>query len=170
MALKNTLATWSLLLCAPILGCLDSAIAQDASVIRLSEPVEVTDQYETFGEPLVKADSAQPLREIMQTPDDYVDASVQVTAKVEKVCQKKGCFFVAQDGAHLVRVRFKDYGFFVPTDISGRTVTLRGVLKRHELSAEQAAHFNQDAASPNAFRAGAQYEIVATAVRVPLEG
>ncbi len=142
------------------------AWAGDSGVIRLSEPVEVTDAYETFGAPLPAAD-AMSLAAIIEDADRYADADVQITVKVKQVCQKKGCFFVAQDGPHIARVSFKDYGFFVPTDISGRTVTLHGVLKRNELSEAQAEHFSKDAGKPGAFKPGPQYEIVAVSVRVP---
>ncbi len=142
------------------------AWAGDSGVIRLSEPVEVTDAYETFGAPLPAAD-AMSLAAVIEDADRYADADVQITVKVKQVCQKKGCFFVAQDGPHIARVSFKDYGFFVPTDISGRTVTLHGVLKRNEITEAQAKHFSEDAGRPGAFKAGPQYEIVAVSVRVP---
>ena len=148
------------------LVCCASGWAGESSVIRLSEPVESTDAYETFGAPLPAAD-ALTLAAVLGDAEQYADADVQITAKVKQVCQKKGCFFVAQDGPHIARVSFKDYGFFVPTDISGRTVTLHGVLKRNELSEAQAEHFSKDAGKPGAFKPGPQYEIVAVSVRVP---
>lgn len=140
--------------------------AADTEVIRLSEPVEATDDYETFGAPLPAAE-AMSLAAVIEGAERYADTDVQITAKVKQVCRKKGCFFVAQDGPHIARVSFKDYGFFVPTDIGGRTVTLHGVLKRHELGKAQAEHFSEDAGRPGAFRPGPQYEIVATSVRIP---
>ena len=67
-----------------------------------------------------------------------------------------------------MRVAFKDYGFFVPTDISGRDVTLVGELRQVELSAEQAAHFEEDMGSTDvAVAPGPRFEIVASSVRVP---
>ena len=148
------------------IACCSTALAGDPGVIRLSEPVEATDEYETFGAPLPAAD-AMSLAAVIEDADRYADADVQITTRVKQVCQKKGCFFVAQDGPHIARVSFKDYGFFVPTDISGRTVTLHGVLKRKEITEAQAKHFSEDAGRPGAFKAGPQYEIVAVSVRVP---
>lgn len=156
----------SLLSLLGALVCCAGAWAGDAGVIRLSEPVEATDEYETFGAPLPAADVMR-LAAVIEDADRYANTDVQITTRVKQVCQKKGCFFVAQDGPHVARVSFKDYGFFVPTDISGRTVTLHGVLKRKELSEAQAEHFNEDAGKPGAFRSGPEYEIVAISVRVP---
>lgn len=142
--------------------------SDDPSVVRLSEPVEVTDTHETFGAPM--ADSADPiaLSQLVENHADYEGSSVVIEARVSQVCQKKGCFFIAQDGPTTVRVAFKDYSFFVPTNISGRQVTLVGELRRVELSEKQAAHLEEDLRSANAdVRPGPQFEIVASAVRVP---
>ncbi|MEM1438872.1 MAG: DUF4920 domain-containing protein [Pseudomonadota bacterium] len=141
--------------------------ADETQVIRLSEPVESTETYETFGSPLPAVAEEASLVDVLDDSDRYADTDVQVTTKVKQVCQKKGCFFVAQAGGHVVRVSFKDYSFFVPTDISGKTVTLHGTLKRHELTQAQAEHFSKDAGEPGAFKPGWQYEIVAVSVRVP---
>ncbi len=135
--------------------------------LRLSEPVTVSETDETFGAKIDGAPATVTLGDLLANPDNYVDAAVAVTTRVGKVCQKKGCFFIAQDGNQSVRVSFKDYGFFVPTDISGKTVTLVGALTRRELSQQEAEHFNSDVGGTGSFEAGVVYEIVATAVRIP---
>ena len=156
----------SLLVAAMLLSPVGAKAGEDG-VVRLSEPVEATDTHETFGAKLPEAGSAMALAKLLADADRYLDREVKVTARVAQVCQKKGCFFVAQDESHTARVSFKDYGFFVPSDISGRTVTLAGELKRKNMSAEQAEHYNTDLGDESAFEPGAQYEIVATSVRVP---
>src|SRR5690606_33186339 len=52
----------------------------------------------------------------------------KVTGKVVEVCKKKGCFVrVLREGdGDPILVRFKDYGFFMPQDIVGKTVVLEG--------------------------------------------
>ena len=146
------------------------AIAADsgAPVIRLSEPVETTAEAETFGTPFVESSSLIELTALLDNTDQYLGRPVSVSARVAQVCQKKGCFFIAQDGDATIRVSFKDYGFFVPTDIGGRRVTLAGELVRRDLSADQADHYNADlGGTDKAVQAGVVYEIVATSVRVP---
>ncbi len=138
-----------------------------ADVVRLSEPVESTDSYETFGAPLPEQADVIALGALLTASASYLDRDVVVETRVAQVCQAKGCFFIAQEGSHAARVSFKDYGFFVPSDISGRTVTLAGTLIRSELSEAQAAHLNEDAGGGASIRPGAQYEIVATSVRIP---
>ena len=144
------------------------ALADDESaVVRLSEPVESTDAWETFGAPLDESLDNVALTTLVDEGDSYLGEPVLVTARVSQVCQKKGCFFIAQQGNTVVRVSFKDYGFFVPTDISGRQVTLAGELVEREVSEDQAEHMNEDLGDTDAMQAGVVYEIVATSVRVP---
>jgi hypothetical protein len=158
---------WALLAC--FLVAAQFAWADDEQkVIRLSEPIEVTDTHETFGAAMPEAAKPVALAALVAQHDDYADKNVVVAARVSQVCQKKGCFFIAKDGATTVRVSFKDYSFFVPTDISGRDVTLVGKLKQVELTEEQAAHLEEDMGSEDVDVApGPQFEIVASAVRVP---
>ena len=140
----------------------------EPTVVRLSEPVEVSDTHETFGAAMPTAAEPVSLSTVVAQHADYADKSVTVDARVSKVCQKKGCFFIAKDGATTVRVSFKDYSFFVPTDISGKQVTLVGELRQVELSEDQVAHFEEDmGAADTGVAPGPQFEIVASAVRVP---
>lgn len=140
----------------------------DQPVVRLSEPVEVTEEHETFGRPLVVDADVRSLSDVMRRAEQLLDRRVLVEARVSKVCQKKGCFFIATDGDTVVRVSFRDYGFFVPTDIGSKSVLLDGSLVKVERSPAQAAHLKEDARDDDAsLNAGLVYEIVADAVRVP---
>lgn len=142
-----------------------------AEGIRLSEPVAEDADSETFGEAMSRAEEGLPtlsLAQVVSQADELAGQQVAVNTRVAQVCQKKGCFFVAQEGAAALRVSFKDYGFFVPTDIAGRTVTLVGELVRKRRDAAEAAHLQDDAGVDAAsLRAGEVYEIVASSVRVP---
>ena len=91
-----------------------------ADVIRLSEPVQKDATSETYGEPLSTMPQAVELKMLLASPAEHLNKSFSVTTQVAKVCQKKGCFFIAQAGSEIIRVAFKDYGFFVPTDIAAR--------------------------------------------------
>ena len=137
-----------------------------AEVTRLSEPVAVTDDAEVFGAPLDENATPATLAALLESPGDYVDTAVRVDAKISQVCQKKGCFMIATTGDKAVRISFKDYSFFVPTDTGGKTVSLTGTFIERELSEKQAAHFREDAGS-DVLQAGKVYEIVADAVSIP---
>jgi hypothetical protein len=151
------------LLLASLVGIAD----ESSGVIRLSEPVASTAISETFGAELTSGKEALTLATLMEDPGNWTDKTVRVQTRVAKVCQKKGCFFVAQDGATSVRVSFRDYGFFVPTDIGGKTVLLEGSLIRLERSEEQARHQAEDLGGETTVAPGLAWEIIADAVQVP---
>lgn len=140
-----------------------------ANVIRLSEPVASTDTYEVFGAPMDDTREPVTLRELVNNDEQFLGREVLLTTRVAKVCQKKGCFFIAQDGDALARVTFKDYGFFIPTDSAGKEVTLAGTFTRQELSEAKARHYSTDLgekpASPPT--TSFEYQIVASSIRVP---
>jgi hypothetical protein len=148
--------------------CMLIVVTSQAETIRLSEPVASDAQSETFGAPIdhdlprVNADA------LASSPQEHLGAKFQIELPIAKVCQQKGCFFIAQANQRVFRVSFKDYGFFIPTDAGGKTVLLNGELITKELSAKQAAHFNSDLkSSAQSIRAGLSYEIVADSVKIP---
>jgi len=145
-----------------------AAAAAAADVVRLSEPVLVTDTHEVFGAPLPDSGEAMEIGELLANSAQYQGRDVLLTTRIARVCQQKGCFFIAQHGADSVRVTFKDYGFFIPSDSGGKTVTLAGTFSRKPLDPAEAAHIAADLGEappedPPAF----EYAIVATSVAIP---
>jgi len=148
---------------------LASTAVADDDVVRLSEPVNETETYEDFGAVLPESEASRSLGGAISQLDELAGQSVVIETEIEQVCQKKGCFFIARDGQATARVRFQDYGFFIPTDSAGKTVKLAGTLQRVELTPEQAAHFAEDVGEePDADQmTDFEYQIMATAVRIP---
>lgn len=143
------------------------ALAAESDVVRLSEPVEVTDTYEVFGSNPSGSFEKVALENLVANSDQYQGQEVLVETRIAKVCQKKGCFFIAQSGADSVRITFEDYGFFIPTDSGGKQVMLAGVFSRKPVSAEQAKHLAEDLGEKVAEDAPAfEYSIVATGVKI----
>ena len=148
-----------------------SVVFAGEQVIRLSEPVHATDDYEEFGSRLPDQPETITLAALVAGAESALGKTSIVEARVAKVCQKKGCFFIAQDGEAVVRVSFKDYAFFVPTDIGGSRVLLSGVLVEREVTEEEAAHYAADLKTETTpVKAGVVYEIIADGVRVPTGG
>jgi hypothetical protein len=140
----------------------------NANTLRLSEPVRQDAISETFGVELDNALSKVSMQSLTTDPSLHLSKPFQVEARIAKVCQKKGCFFIAQQAQHTLRVSFQNYGFFIPTDSSGKTVTLSGELVKRELSPEQVAHFKADLKNEtNIVKPGVVYEIVAYSVKIP---
>lgn len=150
------------ILCFVLLSC-----GVSADTIRLSEPVSQDDQSETFGIVLNTALPSLSMANLVNHSDKYLGKPFQLTTRIAKVCQKKGCFFIAQQDQYVLRVSFRDYSFFIPTDSSGKTVTLAGELIQKEMSPEQLAHFKTDLGGKSGLKAGSVFEIVADSVRIP---
>lgn len=139
-----------------------------AKVLRLSEPVASDKTSETFGRVLNQNLPLTTLAELKKNPEANTGKIFRLQARVAKVCQKKGCFFIAQQGDDVMRVAFRDYSFFIPTDSHGKTMMLAGELIAKQMSKKQAAHFRQDLKeNSNAIKAGLVYEIVADSVKIP---
>lgn len=100
---------------------------------------------DSFGKKLdsKKAISASALSEKMGKEDSM---QAKVTGTVESVCQVKGCWMkVKMDNGETIRVMFKDYAFFVPKDIAGKTVVFAGEAQKKEVSVAHLQHYAQDA-------------------------
>jgi hypothetical protein len=70
----------------------------------------------------------------------------KITGTIEQVCTKKGCFMkFTQPGGEPIMITFKDYGFFMPQNIVGKTVVVNGIAKVSKTSVEQLQHYAEDA-------------------------
>ena len=117
------------------------------------------------GEPLPRNQAAQPLSAVLSKPED--GKTVLVDGVVRRACSQMGCWMelVPAEGGAGMRVTFKDYGFFVPTDSAGAKARVAGSLKISELSAAQSEHLRAEGGS---MAAGAQREVRLVATGVEL--
>lgn len=77
------------------------------------------------------------------------DFEGKVAAEIREVCVKKGCWLtVALPDGNLMRVTFKDYGFFVPTTSKGYPVILEGIAQKSVTDVETLRHYAEDADKP----------------------
>lgn len=76
---------------------------------------------------------------------------VKVSARVVDVCPKKGCWMKLQvNDSTTAFVKMKDYAFFVPLDIKGKTIILEGESFIKETSVSELRHYAEDAKKPAA--------------------
>ncbi|HEX8427876.1 DUF4920 domain-containing protein [Hymenobacter sp.] len=94
----------------------------------------------------VTADGAKPLSELKQVLGSNDSAQVKLVGTADAVCQAKGCWLTMKtpEGQEM-RVRFKDYAFFVPKDIAGKTVVINGWAHREEVPVSDLQHYAKDA-------------------------
>lgn len=91
-----------------------------------------------------------------------------VEAKVDKVCLKKGCWLALKSKTTDVRVTFKDYGFFVPVSLVGKTVWVEGQMSEKKLTLAQTKHYVEDEGGDptKVTEARTDYQFVASGVLV----
>lgn len=87
---------------------------------------------------------AVTLKDVIENVDKFSGKTIKVEGEITDVCQAKGCWLVVTDGERAMRVKFKDYGFFVPKDASGKKVTLEGVVENKTISEMHAQHLAQE--------------------------
>lgn len=75
--------------------------------------------------------------------------NVAIKGKVTDVCDKKGCWLTIQteDNSQFF-VKMKDYAFFVPTALKGKTVVLEGNAETKVISVDEQKHYAEDAKKP----------------------
>lgn len=118
--------------------------ASDSSVEGESTEQEV----KNFGE-IIEADGAIGFEELMSQLEQADTAEVKLQARVSDVCQKKGCWMNLVDAnntqAEPIFVKFKDYGFFMPLDLAGSDVVVRGKVYKSITPVEELRHYAEDA-------------------------
>ena len=94
----------------------------------------------------VKPGNVKSVAKVESTMGDLKAVDMKVEGKVVEVCKKKGCFMILEtaDGSGM-RVTFKDYAFFMPMDIVGKTVVLDGIAKKQKISIDKLKHYADDA-------------------------
>ncbi|PSR53821.1 DUF4920 domain-containing protein [Adhaeribacter arboris] len=71
---------------------------------------------------------------------------VRVSGVVQQVCQVKGCWMdVKLTDDTRMKVRFRNYGFFVPKNLNGKKVILEGTAYQEVISVADQQHYLKDA-------------------------
>ncbi|MCM4158061.1 DUF4920 domain-containing protein [Gramella sp. AN32] len=109
---------------------------------------KVQDGYESFGAKISPEGSFSSSIMLEKYGNlrsgDTIDE--KFTTTVNSVCQMKGCWMVLElPGVDDAMVKFLDYGFFVPKDIVGKEIIVRGRAFVEEVSVEDQRHFAEDA-------------------------
>ena len=112
-----------------------------------------------------------PLSDVLANVAANAGKNVKVAARISKVCRKKGCWFVLQnekDPSQTVRIKMKDYGFFVPTNCDGQEAVVEGVFNKVDVPVAAAKHLAEDGGQdPDKVKTGTvELRMVATAIDI----
>ena len=111
------------------------------------------------------------LKALLKDTKKHEGKPIRVKGKIQDVCQKKGCWLLLTSDKKTMRVRFKDYKFFVPTNAKGYTVILEGQAKATEISEKLAKHYAEESGNKEAAKKikGPQKTVAFTATGLRLE-
>lgn len=111
------------------------------------KPIITDEKGQHFGE-MISDVGAISFSELVIKMDQSDEVEAVVTGNVGSVCQAKGCWMniVDSDGgtSEEMFVKFKDYGFFMPLDIAGKDVIMRGKAYKEETSVDELRHYAED--------------------------
>ncbi len=93
----------------------------------------------------ITEDGAMTNQELLEAINGKDSLEVKLTAKVNSVCQAKGCWMRLDMGENKeLMVKFKDYEFFVPKDATGKTATVQGWVTIDTVSVDDQRHYAED--------------------------
>ena len=97
---------------------------------------------------IITAENAISYDEAMVKMGSSDSLNMKITAKVNEVSQKKGCWMTIlsdQPGQPEMRVTFKDYAFFMPKDLTGKRVVVDGYAYVETTPVDVLRHYAEDA-------------------------
>ena len=110
------------------------------------ETTETGSELAFYGDK-IEIDKAMSPAEMLKYMDGKKDETVKMSAEILQTCPKKGCWMdVAMPDGESMKVRFKDYGFFVPTEgAEGKEVIMEGRAFIDTMTVELLQHYAEDA-------------------------
>lgn len=94
-----------------------------------------------------KSISYESLLADIGSSDDAIN-NIVVEGDVSGVCQAMGCWMTMVSSKDTdspeMFIKFKDYGFFVPKDLTGGRVIMKGNAFKEETSVEELRHYAED--------------------------
>lgn len=133
-------------LCLVLVSCGEQSAAETETME--APTTETAGVAGTFGEAFT-ASEVVPAMELLTTASaEQLTDTLQTTLQgtVNAVCQAKGCWMTIAAGDDTeMMVKFKDYGFFMPKDISGREVIMHGMAYYQITPVDELRHYAEDA-------------------------
>ena len=79
---------------------------------------------------------------VLNDPERFVDKAIRVEGLVDDVCPKKGCWVEILDAQskETLRVKVQDDVIVFPVEAKGSKIVAEGILRKHELTREQAVN------------------------------
>jgi hypothetical protein len=110
--------------------------------------VEEVREFDFYGEKIDIDEPAITVDELMEQMHAGGGETVEarVKSEISEVCQTRGCWMTlpfAEDKN--MRVKFKDYGFFIPITAGDRNAIIEGIARWDTTSVDMLQHYAEDA-------------------------
>lgn len=140
--MKNSLSLLLFVLMAFTTSCQKNSLSTKKTTYELVGEAKVVEG--NYGN-LVKEKGVITTADLLSKVESTGTFEGKITGIIQEVCTKKGCWFtMALPNGSSMRVTFKDYGFFIPTNSQGFPITLEGVATLSETDVETLRHFAED--------------------------
>ena len=122
---------------------------------------------EQYGAPIT-LQRPQSLEAAISQVSGEGSTDVLIEAKVDKVCQMKGCWLGLKGASSEIHATFANESFFVPSSLTGKTVLAQGRLTKAAMTLEETRQQVKDAGGDPATvkRPGVRYTLIATGIAV----
>lgn len=101
--------------------------------------------YDHFGDGVAKGTPSLSVAQLCSNSSAYDGKKVGIRGSVASVCKAKGCWMILEEGGQKLRVKFRDYSFFMPLDCEKREVVLTGTFQVKVIPVAEARHYLEDA-------------------------
>lgn len=129
----------------PVLALAVACQNQPKSDDHAAEKVEAAGPVMAYFGAEISADGAVDMAMLSEKLGTADSVNIKITGTINEVCQAKGCWMTLNNGDEAMRVTFRDYGFFVPKDASGKEVIAEGTVYMDTTSVADLQHYAQDA-------------------------
>ena len=110
----------------------------------------VKKNYLTFYGEMISIDSISNYQLLKEKTLNTGLTKTKLEGRIIETCPKKGCWMNLDTGTDTIFVRFRDYGFFVPTDsVDGKIAIIQGDLFLDTISVKMLRHYAEDAGKTN---------------------
>lgn len=105
-----------------------------------------TKKIETFYGEKINSDKISAYQELKKEVNQSGSVNSKIEGTIIETCAKKGCWMTMKADEDTLMVRFKDYGFFVPTEgADGKHAIIEGEAFYDTLSVDLLRHYAEDA-------------------------
>jgi hypothetical protein len=140
--MKKPLLTTVLLISLIPFSCQQKAAEVPTTTYEVVGEAEVVPGH--YGD-IIAEEEVIPAAELVTLVKEKGTYQGKISGEIKEVCTKKGCWFVMDlSNGESMRVTFKDYGFFIPTNSQGFPIVMEGVATFSETDVETLRHYAED--------------------------